>query len=113
MGTCHFQPLSFRYQHNLVVGNLLLWLLKPVLLGWGSGAGLSLTLNLDGGILVCLQLLGDISLLWRSWCLWWGELLDAALSIGSLDGGWLVGLELLKVEVLNDVGYISMSDACA
>lgn len=107
-----FSTLPEYYRHNLVMGNLLLLLNEPVLLGWSSGAGLSLSLNLDGRILVCLQLLGDIGLLWRSWCLWWGELLNAALSIGSLDGGWLVGLELLEVKVLNDVGWIIMLDAC-
>lgn len=92
-------------RHNLVVGDLLLWLLEPILLGDSSGTSLGLSLDLNGGILVCLQLLGDISLLWGSWWLRWVELEDGALGVGGLDGGWLVGLELLEVKVLDEIGY--------
>lgn len=96
--------------NNLVVDNLLLWLLKPILL-WSSNTTLGLSLKLDGRVLVCLQLLGDIGLLWGGWGLWWVELEDGTLSVGSLDGSWLVGPELLKVEVLDKIGYFTQLGA--
>ena len=99
-----FVTTTHRSGNNLVVDDLLLWLLEPILL-WGGNTALSLSLNLDGGVLVCLQLLGDISLLWGGWWLGWVELEDGALGVGGLDRGWLVGLELLKVELLDEIGY--------
>ena len=39
--------------NNLVVDNLLLWLLEPILL-WGSDTTLGLSLKLNGRVLVCL-----------------------------------------------------------
>lgn len=98
--------------NTLVMDNLLLWLLEPILL-WSGNTTLRLSLKLDGRVLVCLQLLGDIGFLWRGWCLWWVELEDGSLSVGGLDGGWLVGLELLKVEVLDEIGYYRELGACS
>ena len=95
-----------------MVSDLLLWLLEPILL-WSGNTTLGLSLKLNGRVLVCLQLLGDIGLLWGSWCLWWVELEDGSLSVGSLDGGWLVGLELLEVKVLDEIGYCRMLGACS
>ena len=95
-----------------MVSDLLLWLLEPILL-WSGNTTLGLSLELNGRVLVSLQLLGDIGLLRGSWCLWWVELEDGSLSVGSLDGGWLVGLELLEVKVLNEIGYCKMLGACS
>jgi hypothetical protein len=93
-----------------VLGNLLLWLLEPVMLSLNCGTGIGLALNLDSHGLVCLQLIGDISLLWGLWRSWWVELLDVALGLGGLDWDWLVGLQLLKVKVLNNIGYFRWLD---
>lgn len=98
--------------NNLVVDNLLLWLLEPVLL-WSGNTTLGLSLELDDRVLVCLQLLSDIGLLWRGWRLWWVELEDGTLGVGGLDSGWLVGLELPKVEVLDEIGYYTELGACS
>lgn len=84
---------------------LLSGLLKPVLLG-GRGAGVSgLALDLRHLALVGLQLAGNVGLLGRWGSLGQGELLDVALGVGGLDGGGLVGLELLEVQVLDEVGW--------
>lgn len=87
-------------------GVLLLWLLlEPMLLSDWGGTGIGLTLQLDNLGLVILKLVGDVALLWRLWGLWCGENLDVADAVAGLDWGWLVGLELLEVQVLNEIGY--------
>ncbi|KAF3072119.1 hypothetical protein CFAM422_005860 [Trichoderma lentiforme] len=91
----------------LVVGLLLLLGLEPVrqLSNTSGGLGGSiLTLDLNGHGLVGLEVVGQVSLLGRGRGLGHGEDLDLALSIGLLDGGGLVGLELLEVELLDEVG---------
>lgn len=88
-----------------MVGLILLkdGLVEPVLDGSGL-AGLSLTLNLGDLRLVCGKLAGNVGLLGGLGCLGDGESVDVALRVGRLDGGGLVGLELLEVQVLDKVG---------
>lgn len=83
---------------------LLLVLLEPVLLDGGglTSDGLALDLNLLA--LVGGELTGEVSLLGRRRGLGESELLDVLVGVTGLDGGGLVGLELLKVEVLDGVG---------
>jgi len=93
--------------HDLVVGGLLTLILldEPVLDGSRSTADDALVaLDLDGHALVVLQRVGEVSLLWRLGRLGRCEGLDLTDSVGILDGGGLVGLELLEVELLNEVG---------
>lgn len=89
-----------------MVGLLLLLLDKPVLDDGGglSGLGALGSLNLDGHRLVLGQAGGKVGLLGRLGCLGEGEGGDLADGVGVLDGGRLVGLELLKVELLDEVG---------
>lgn len=81
--------------------------LEPVGEGSSALAGLGgiLTLNLDGHALVLLQVAGEIGLFGGGRGFGHGEGLDLALGIGLLDNGGLVGLELLQVEVLDEIGY--------
>jgi hypothetical protein len=85
---------------------ILLLGLEPVGQGGGSGgcAGI-LALNLDGEALVLLQAAGQIGLLGGGGGLGGGEDLDLAVGVGGLDGGELVVLDALEVELLNEVGY--------
>lgn len=94
--------------HDLVVGSLLTLVLldEPVLDSSGGAADNTLVaLDLDSHGLVVLQRVGEVSLLWGLGRLGRCECLDLADGIGVLDGGGLVGLELLEVEFLNEVGY--------
>ena len=83
---------------------LLNGLLEPVLLH-GCGAGLSLALDLGHLALVGLELAGDVGLLGRRGSGGDAELLHLALGVRGFDGGRLVGLQLLEVQVLDDVGW--------
>jgi hypothetical protein len=87
------------------VGSFLLLGLEPVLgnRGLGGGAGV-LTLDLDGHGLVLLQAAGKVALLGGLGGGRGVEGLDLADGVGLLDGGRLIGLELLQVELLNKVG---------
>jgi hypothetical protein len=92
---------------DLVVGLLLLLGLEPVgksSRGASLGSGV-LALDLDGHALVLLQAAGEVALLGRLGGGGGVEGLDLADGVGLLDGGDLVGLELLEVELLNEVGY--------
>lgn len=91
---------------------ILLLGLKPVGNLGGTRLGRAvLTLNLNGHALVLLQVAGEVGLLWRGRCLGEVECLDVALSIGLLDGGDLVGLELLEIKLLDKVGCKGMMSA--
>lgn len=85
-----------------------LFLLKPALLNRGGLTSGSLALNLDGLALVGLQTAGKIGLLGGLGRLGGDELLDVGLSVTGLDGLGLVGAELLEVQVLNRVGYMTL-----
>lgn len=92
---------------SLVGGLTLLLLLdepRSLLHGLGGRGGGFLTLDLDGHVLVLLEGAGEVGLLGRSGGLGNGEGLDLALGVGLLDGSGLVGLQLLEVELLNEVG---------
>lgn len=69
-----------------------------------AGLGSILAFNLDSHALVLLQVAGEVRLLGRGGGLGHGEGLDVTFGIGLLDGWGLVGLELLQVEVLDEVG---------
>jgi len=99
-------PLS-NWLVDLVVGSGLLLLLdEPVLNNSGlAGIKTLLALNLDGHGLVLLQAGSQISLLGGEGSLGQVEGGDLAGGIGLLDGGGLVGLELLEVELLDEIGY--------
>lgn len=86
---------------------LILLSLEPVgnLGGAGRLSGGVLTLDLNGHALVLLQVASEVGLLGGSGGLGDAESLDVALGIGLLDDGDLVGLELLKVKLLNKIGY--------
>jgi hypothetical protein len=89
-------------------GGLLLVLLEPVLLD-GSGlasGGLALDLNLLA--LVGGELTSEVGLLGGGRGLGESELLDVLVGVTGLDGGGLVGLELLEVEVLDRIGWKGM-----
>jgi hypothetical protein len=92
---------------SLVSFGLLLLGLEPVgdlggaLDGLGGGV---LALELDGHALVLLQAAGEIGLLGGLGGLGQAEDLDLAFGVGLLDDGGLVGLELLEVELLDEVG---------
>lgn len=90
-----------------MVGLLLFLSLEPVGQLSNTGGRLSgriLALDLNGHGLVGLQAIGEVGLLGRGRSLGHGENLDLALGVGLLDGGDLVGLELLEVELLDKVG---------
>jgi hypothetical protein len=89
-----------------VVRLLVLLSLEPVgsLGGTGVLGGGVLALDLNGHALVLLQVAGKVGLLGGSGGLGDAEGLDVALGIGLLDGGDLVGLELLEVKLLDEVG---------
>lgn len=82
--------------------------LEPVGQGGASGgvdrSGV-LALDLDGHALVLLQVVGEVGLLGRLGGLGGDEGLDLADRVGVLDGRDLVGLELLQVKLLNEVGW--------
>jgi len=91
-----------------VVVILLVLLDQPVLddglgaaLGGGGGV---LALDLDGHALVLLQRGRQVGLLGRGGGLGHGEGGHLAGGVGLLDGRGLVGLELLEVELLDEVG---------
>ena len=90
-----------------MVSTLLLLLLNEPVLNNGSGGrgiGTLLSLNLNGHVFVLLQAGGEIGLLGRLGGLGEGEGGDLADGVRVLDGGGLVGLELLEVKLLNEVG---------
>lgn len=80
--------------------------LEPVGKGGGTGSlgGGVLALNIDGEALVFLEVAGEVGLFGGLGRLGEGEGLDLADGVGLLDGGDLVGLELLEVELLDEVG---------
>lgn len=86
---------------------LILLGLEPVgnLGGASALGGGVLALNLDRHALVLLQVAGKVGLLGGGGGLGDVEGLDVALGIGLLDDGGLVGLELLEVKLLDEVGY--------
>lgn len=87
-------------------GNVLLVLNEPVLdNGGGVGRNALVALNLDTHALVLLQAGGQVGLFGGLGSLGGVEDLDLADRVGLLDGGGLVGLELLEVELLDEVGY--------
>ncbi|KAI6761787.1 hypothetical protein HG531_002340 [Fusarium graminearum] len=92
---------------SFMVRLLILLSLEPVgnLGGAGRLSGGVLTLDLNGHALVLLQVASEVGLLGGSGGLGDAESLDVALGIGLLDDGDLVGLELLKVKLLNKIGY--------
>lgn len=99
----------------LVALGLLLLGLEPVLEGGGGVASLGggvLALDLDGHALILLQVAGEVGLLGGGGGLGHGKGLDLALGVGLLDGGDLVGLELLQVQLLDEVGYARAALAC-
>lgn len=83
---------------------ILFLLLKPVLL-WYCCAALGRTLNLDSLCLVRLQFARNVGLF--GGCGGRGDLecLDIALGVRSLDWWDLVGLELAKVQLLDEIGW--------
>ena len=74
------------------------------LLGGGGDVDGGLALDLDGHALILLQGAGEVGLLGGGGGLGGGEGLDLTLGVGVLDGSGLVGLELLQVELLDEVG---------
>lgn len=102
-----------KVKKNALVMRLVLLLgLKPVSNLGGTGLGRAvLALNLNGHALVLLQVAGEVGLLWGGRCLGDVEGLDVTLSIGLLDGGDLVGLELLQIKLLDEVGCEGMMSA--
>lgn len=90
-----------------MLGLLLLLGLEPVGKGGGGAGGLRgdiLALNLDGHALVLLEVASEVGLLGGLGGLGDGKGLDLADGVGLLDGGNLVGLELLEVQLLDEVG---------
>lgn len=82
--------------------------LEPVGEGGGTtlaGLGGILAFNLDGHVLVLLQVAGEVRLFGGGGGLGHGEGLDVAISVGLLDGGGLISPDLLQVEILDEVGY--------
>lgn len=87
-------------------GSLLLLLLDEPVLNSGGGLaslGALLALDLDGHALVLLEVGGEVALLGGLGGLGLAEGGDLACGVGVLDGGGLVGLELLEVEFLDEV----------
>jgi hypothetical protein len=88
-----------------VSGFILLLGLEPVgQSGRGGGGARILALDLDGEALILLQAASQIGLLGGGGGLGGGEDLDLAVGVGGLDGGELVALDALEVELLNEVG---------
>jgi hypothetical protein len=89
----------------VAVGSLLLLLDKPILDDGGlTGSEALRSLNIDGQCLVLLEAGGKVGLLGGLGGLGEGEGGDLADGVGLLDGCGLVGLELLEVELLDEVG---------
>lgn len=91
----------------MAVGVLLLLLLNEPVLDDGGGLACLGTLGtfyLNCHRLVLLETGGEVSLLGRLGGLGEVEGSDLADSVGLLDRGRLVGLELLQVELLDEVG---------
>ena len=100
-------PSVSSFSHVNLVCLLLLLGLEPVGRRGGGGLGAVggvLALDLHGHALVLLQVAGEVGLLGRVRGLGEGEGLDLALGVRFLDGWDLVGLELLEVEILDEVG---------
>lgn len=93
---------------RLVLSLLLVNLgLEPVGQSGAGGAvdgGGVLALDLDGHALVLLEVVGEVGFLGRLRGLGGDEGLDLADRVGVLDGRDLVGLELLEVQLLDEVG---------
>jgi hypothetical protein len=90
---------------NLVV----LLVNQPVLNRGGRRAGDDglLALDLDGHVLVLLQAVGQVGFLGRLGRLGGGEGLYLADRIRLLDRDRLVGLQFLKIKLLDEVGYVA------
>ena len=107
----HSSPSRFHGQTEqdlVAVGLVLLLSLEPVGESGGTLAGLGggvLTLNLNGHALILLQAAGEIGLFGGGGRLGHGKGLNLAFGIGLLDCRHLVGLELLQIELLNEVGW--------
>lgn len=101
-----YPPLPLMSTHALVMRFGLFFLLdKPILLN-GCCAGIARrALDFWGRLLVFLKTALEICLFWGLWWLWDGELLHLALGIIGLQWSWLVGLELLQVHVLDEIGW--------
>lgn len=90
--------------------NLFLLLLKPVLLNWrSSSSSTGRTLKLNSLGLVGFEVVCEISLFWRLWGGWDGELLDVSIGIGGFDRCWFVRLEFAEVQVLYEVGWLRIA----
>lgn len=97
--------LEQRHRRDLVSSGVLLLSLEPVgKLGGLAGGGSLLALDLDGHVLVLLEAAGKVGLLGGCGGLGGVEDLNLTLRVGGLDGRDLVGLELLEVELLDEVG---------
>lgn len=95
-----------------MLGNLLTLILfdEPVLNdGRGAARDTLIALDFNGHALVVLQRAGEVSLLGGLGGLGGCEGLDLADRVGVLDGGGLVRLELLEVELLYEVGCSCIS----
>jgi hypothetical protein len=104
-GSRHRDRLVWYNATLVAVGGLLLLLDKPVLDNGGLAGSEALgSLNLDGQCLVLLEAGGKVGLLGGLGGLGEGEGGDLADGVGLLDGGGLVGFELLEVELLDEVG---------
>lgn len=106
-------PFSYVHQyskktHNTVSLSRLLLLLEPVpgrsLLLAGAGGSRLGALDLDRHVLVLLERGREVGLLGGGGGLGGREDLDVGVGVAGLDGGGLVGLELLEVELLDEVG---------
>lgn len=86
----------------------LLLLLEPVpsrsLLPAGAGSGRLGALDVDRHVLVLLERGREVGLLGGGGGLGGGEDLDVGIGVAGLEGRGLVGLELLEVELLDEVG---------
>lgn len=103
----NYAPFFFFFACVFLVLGLLLLGLEPVGKGGGGAGGLLgdvLALNLDGHALVLLEVAGEVGLLGGLGGLGDGKGLDLADRVRLLDGGDLVGLELLQVQLLDKVG---------
>lgn len=87
---------------------IILLSLEPVRGLGGTGGGLGgnvLALNLDGHGLVGGEVAGEVGLLGGNGGLGLVEGLDLANGVRGLDNGGLVGVELLEVQLLDEVGW--------
>lgn len=89
-----------------MLSSLLLLSLKPVRNNSRSLRSLCgiLALNFNSHALVFLEVASQISLLGGLGSLGQGEGLNLAVRVRGLDNGSLIGLELLKVKLLDEVG---------